>query len=246
MTNEITTLLQDHRSIRKYTDQDISEEILQDIIKSAQSAHTSHYIQGYSIIVIRDQKKKEKLEALCGEQTYVRNCPVFLVFCADFYRLQLTTEMHENYFAIDEIENVIVGSVDATLAAQNAYIAAKSYGLGGVMIGGIRNEPAEVASLLNLPRYVFPVMGLCLGYPAEKPGLKPRLPQITIAHSESYQTEHLQEELKKYNEITAEYYTKRTNGKVTDGWVKKMSDYLSEPRRKELKKFIVNQGFKAK
>lgn len=244
MKNCVTSFIQSHRSIRKFTQQPISDQILKEVIRSAQYAPTSHYVQAYSIIVVKEQDLKNKLANVSGSQKYVESCPVFLVFCADFYRLKLTSELYPNKFEIDEVENLIVGSVDTALAAQNAYITARSYGLGGVMIGAIRNQPKEVASLLQLPKLVIPIMGLCLGYPAEDPFQKPRLPMQVIAHSESYQKDQMIKELKEYNSITAQYYIDRTNGERTEGWIQKMSSYLSEPRRKELKKFIIDQGIK--
>lgn len=246
MKNETIKLIQNHRSIRKYTDKPISDDILKTIVTSAQWAPSSHNVQAYSIIVIKQHETKRKLSELCGSQKYVETCPVFFVFCADFYRLKLTSDMHSTKFEIDEVENLLVGAVDTALAAQNVFISAKSFGLGGVMIGGIRNHPEEVSKLLHLPPLTIPIMGMCLGYPAEEPRQKPRLPQHVVVHEERYQTAHIMDGLEEYEAISADYYTKRTNGKRTKGWTQQMSEYLSEPRRPNLKPFIVNQGIRLK
>jgi nitroreductase len=246
MENETTKLIQNHRSIRKYTNKPISDEILQSLLTSAQWAPSSHNVQAYSIIVIKSPETKRKLSELCGSQKYVETCPVFFVFCADFYRLKLTSEIHSTNFEIDEVENLLVGSVDTALAAQNVFISAKSFGLGGVMIGGIRNHPEEVSKLLQLPSLTIPIMGMCLGYPAEEPWQKPRLPQHTVVHEERYQTEHIGKGLEEYEVISADYYTRRTNGRRTNGWTEQMSEYLSNPRRPHLKSFIINQGIHLK
>lgn len=242
MSNEVTKLIHSHRSIRKYTEEDIPAEILGDIVTSAQWAPSSHNVQAYSIIVVKNPEVKRKLSELCGKQKWVETCPVFLVFCADFYRLSMTSQMHSQDFKIDEVENLIVGSVDTALAAQNAFLTARSYGLGGVMIGGIRNEPEQVAEILNLPPYTLPIMGMCLGYPDDEPWQKPRLPQRVVVHDESYRKELLLEGLEEYEEITSDYYRRRTEGQREDGWTKQMAEYLSKPRRPNLKRFIFKQG----
>lgn len=242
MANEISKFLQEHRSIRKYTTDPISESILKDILTSAQWAPSSHNVQAYSIIVVKEQEVKQKLADLCGKQRWVETCPVFLVFCTDFYRLSLTCQMHSTEFKIDEVENLIVGSVDTALAAENAFLTARSYGLGGVMIGGIRNQPEQVSAILNLPPYTVPIVGMCLGYPDDEPWQKPRLPQDAVVHYSNYRKENMINSLEEYEEISSDYYKRRTNGQRVEGWTKQMAEYLSKPRRPDLKKFIVKQG----
>lgn len=242
VANETTKLIQSHRSIRKYTNEPVPQEVLTDILTSAQWAPSSHNVQAYSIIVVQDQDVKKELASLCGSQRWVETCPVFLVFCADFYRLSLTTQMHATDFKVDEVENLIVGSVDTALAAENALLTARSYGLGGVMIGGIRNQPEQVSGILGLPPYTLPILGMCLGYPDDEPWQKPRLPQKVVVHYETYRKENMIEGLEEYEEISSDYYRKRTRGQRVDGWTKQMAEYLSKPRRPGLKRFIVKQG----
>lgn len=244
MDQNVLDLLQSHRSIRKYSDKSISDEVLEQLFTSAQWAPSSHNIQAYSIITIRDKKKKQQLADMCGNQKYIETCPVFLVFCIDFYRLKLSSDIYEANLEIDEIENLLVGAVDTALTAENVMIAARSLGLGGVMIGGIRNNPENVSELLQLPDLVVPIIGMCLGYPAQDVWQKPRLPQHVVVHVETYKTDDLLEGLLEYEAISSDYYTRRTNGKRTDGWTKQMAQYLSNPRRPNLKKFIENKGFK--
>lgn len=244
--NPISSLIQSHRSIRRYTDAPIPDEVLQDILDSAQWAPSHHNVQAYSIIIVKDKEKKKILSKYCASQKYVESCPVFLVFCADFHRLHLACEMNGKQIAVDEVENLLIGAVDTALVAQNVLITARSYGLGGVMIGGIRNEPENVVNLLKLPSLTIPIMGMCLGYPYEIPWQKPRLPIKTVIHEEEYQDSLLMEGLREYEEITARYYTDRTKGKRTIGWTKQISEYISYPRRPELTTFIKRQGFKCK
>lgn len=244
MPTEVTQLIQSHRSIRKYKDQPIPEELLQEIVSCAQWAPSSHHVQAYSVIVVRSSETKQKLSALTGNQRWVAECPVFLVFCADYYRLAQACEMHGQKLAADEVESLLVGAVDTALAAENVLLAARSHGLGGVMIGGIRNNPRDVAEVLGLPALTIPIMGVCLGYPAQDIPQKPRLPKQAVIHQERYHTELIPEALKEYEETTAAYYIQRTNGQRTEGWTKQMADYLSKPRRPHVTPFIKEQGMR--
>jgi nitroreductase len=244
--NEVSSLLQNHRSIRKYKDEPIPDEVLAEILNSAQWAPSSHHVQAYSIIVVKNKETKQKLSAVAAGQKYVENCPVFLVFCADFYRLKLVSEMYGTPFEVDEVENLLVGAVDTALAAENAFITAKSYGLGGVMIGGIRNNLEEVKHVLNLPSYTYPMMGMCLGYPDQDIWQKPRLPQSVVVHLEQYHSDQMIDGLQEYEKVTADYYTWRTKGQRTFGWTKYMAEYLSNPRRPNVTSFLKSQGFKIK
>lgn len=244
MRNETIKLIQSHRSIRRYIDNGIPQELLTEILISAQWAPSSHNVQAYSMIVIDDYEKKKKLSFIAGSQKYVASCPIFIVFCADFYRLSLTSEMYNTNFEIGEVENILVAAVDTALAAENALLAARSFGLGGVMIGGIRNNPWAVKDLLELPKFTIPLMGLCLGYPDQTPLQKPRTPQEIVVHYNTYQSKkHIEKGLQKYEKVSAEYYKKRTNGNKTVGWTKQMSKYLNHKRRTHLKDFIEDQGF---
>lgn len=199
--NDTLKTMAAHRSIRKYTKQAIPDDLLNEIINSARQAPTSSNLQAYSIIVIKEQGKKDKLAKLCGDQPWISLCPVFLAICPDLYRLEKMAKQ-QGYDINDRyIEIFIVATVDAALVAQNILTGAESCGLGGVMIGGIRNNPDKVAMLLQLPDKVYPLMGMCLGYPDQEPILKPRLQPEIIIHHEKYDDTRLDELLDEYDRI---------------------------------------------
>lgn len=244
--NDVTTLIQSHRSIRNFKEKDIEDDILADILTSAQWAPSSHNGQTYSIIVVKNEDVKKELSEVCMSQHWVVTCPVFLVFCIDFYRLKVNADMHRSRFEIAEIENLLVGAVDTSLAAQNALLAARSHGLSGVMMGGIREDPERVIDLLKLPPLTFPLYGMCLGYPKGSQWQKPRLPKRVVVHNEQYETDQIASGLEEYENISADYYTRRTKGVRTDGWTKQMADYFSEPQLPNLKSILMKQGFPLK
>ncbi len=245
--NETIKLLQNHASIRVFQDKQLTEEQVNTIVKSAQMAPTSSFLQAYSIIGIRNKEIKEKLSVLAGNQAYVAKNGHFFVFCADFHRHTLGAQM-EQYpkpLALESAEKFLIGAVDATLAAQNAVIAAESMGLGTVYIGGIRNNIEEVSELLQLPKYVTPIVGLAVGFPEQDPGTKPRLPMENVYHEDRYEQDQdvLKSQLTSYNETISAYYNIRTNGARKDRWTEQTTNMLAVEKRATLKEFLEKKGF---
>lgn len=139
-----------HRSIRKFTDQLVDASDLDIIIRAAQSAATSSFLQAYSIIDVKNPEMRAQLSNLCGDQEYIEKAPIFLVFCGDLHRIKTVCDAS---YESGWTEAFIISTVDAALSGQNAMLAAESLGLGGVYIGGIRNHPKAVSQLLKLPEY---------------------------------------------------------------------------------------------
>ena len=243
--NETLSLLMSHRSIRKYTDRKVTNEQLEQIIAAGQMASSSSGVQAYSVIAVTDPEQKRSLSALAGNQAYIEECSVFLVWCADLYRLQKVSEPHmkEQPGYVDSTENFIVATVDAALAAQNAAVAAESMGLGIVYIGGVRNQIAEFAEQLKLPELVYPVFGMCVGYPDQDPGIRPRLPLEGVLHHGTYDSSKTVEEVKAYDDTYTEYMRARSGGKPAAPWSQLMAKRLSEPVRLHMKEFLEGKGF---
>ena len=121
--------------------------------------------------------------------------------CPDLRRSGKVSARQGYPFLDQYIELFIVAVVDTALVAQNILTGAESAGLGGVMIGGIRNNPADVADLLELPDKVFALMGMCLGWPDHKPMIKPRLQPEVMIHRERYEDDDLDKYLDEYDRI---------------------------------------------
>jgi FMN reductase (NADPH) len=242
--NETIQLLTSHKSIRRFTDQSVTEEQLQTIVSAAQWASSSSNVQAYSIIHVTDEGLRKQISEWAGNQLHVVESPVFLVWCADLYRLRTAYDIHEDaeQAYLGTTENWIVATVDVALAAQNAAIAAESLGMGIVYIGGIRNHIEGISNLLKLPKFTSPVFGMCIGYPDQEPGQRPRLPQQAVLHHNTYQAEGMLEHIEQYDQTMKDYITKRTNGKRTTSWSEDMTNKLKTPTRMDIKAYLEAQG----
>ncbi|MBU3159662.1 oxygen-insensitive NADPH nitroreductase [Clostridium frigoris] len=241
--NETINLLKNHKSIRKYKARPIETEKLKTIIECAQCASTSSFIQAYTIINVVDMDNRKNIAHLAGDQSYVEQCPLFLVFCADLSRSKTLCEINDKTMAEINTETFILATADASLAAQNALIAAESLGLGGVYIGGIRNNPSEICKILNIPSAVYPVFGMCIGYPDDNPDKKERLPMDVVFKTDVYNIDGDASLIKKYDSHITDYYEKRTKGKRVDTWTNQVSSLMSKPQRPHMKDFLDKQGF---
>lgn len=245
MNDTIKTIL-DHRSIRSYKEEMIKDEDLDLIIKAAQAAPSSINGQQVSIIAVKDKARKAKMAELAGGQKWIDEAPVFLVFASDFYRAKLAAEKNGVDLVITEdLESIIVGSVDVGLAMGNAINAAESLGLGIVPIGGIRNKPREIIELLELPKYVYPICGLCIGYPKDRSAQKPRLPKEAVYHEEKYNKD-LREIIDRYDEEMSQYMKERTNGESDRNWSQGVSQIYKQVYFPEVSPSIKEQGYENK
>ena len=187
--NVVIQALLQHKSARRYLDQPVPPAVLQAAIAAAQSASSSSHLQAWSVIAVEDRERKERLAAFAGNQAHVAAAPLLLVFIADLARLRRIAQASGlEGDGLDYLEAMVIGVVDASLAAQNAVVAFEAMGLGVCYIGGMRNQPEKVAEELGLPKETFAVFGLTVGYPDPSAGtsIKPRLPQQTVLHKERY------------------------------------------------------------
>lgn len=244
--NEVMKTLTNHRSIRNYTNEPVSEEQLNEIIAAAQAAPTSINGQQLTIISIQDPEKKVKAAEYVGNQAWVAQAPVFLVFCADFYRAKLAAEKNNLPLGItDFVESLLVGATDVGLAMGNAIAAAESMGLGIVPIGGVRRNPEQLIELLNIPEYVFPVCGLVVGHPADLSAKKPRLQPEAIHHKESYNKDQ-KAFVDAYDETISAYMKERTGGKEDRNWSSMIAGFYQDIYYPNIQSTILKQGFKLK
>jgi FMN reductase (NADPH) len=239
--NEVIELLKNHRSIRKFKPDPVGDDQLHAIIEAAGAAATSNFIQAYSVISVTNKETRKQMAELAGSQSWVEASPVFLVFCADLKRAEDACAFENKAMVSGYTEQFIITTVDVTLAAQNAMIAAESLGLGGVFIGGLRNNPEKICQLLHIPEHVYPIFGMCLGYPDELPQQKPRLPVDVILMKETYQEDNSY--LNRYNDVCSSYYQTRSASARPDTWTRQISAMMSKPARPHMKEFLEKKGF---
>ncbi len=243
MMQNVIELLQSHRSIRKFTNQPIEPDLLKALIRSGQSAATSSNLQGVSVIRVRNPETRAAMAKHAGGQAYVEEAAEFLVFCADLNRSGWCCEQSGTPMAEGMTEHFIIATVDVALFAQNVVVAAESEGLGICYIGGLRNNPEPVSELLALPEHVYPVFGLCLGYPDQDPECKPRLPLDAVLMEEHYQPVN-PELIAEYDEVMRDYYQRRTHGQLNRAWSEDMPELLGKKSRPHMKAFLDSKGFK--
>ncbi|MCO6515917.1 MAG: oxygen-insensitive NADPH nitroreductase, partial [Snodgrassella sp.] len=144
-----------HRSIRKFTDEALTDEQREAIWEAGRAASSSSFMQIVHIIRVTDMEKRAALSEVAANQKYVRTAAEFWVFCVDYTKHKLAFPEAQ----LDWTEGMITGAVDAGIMAQNCLLAAESLGLGGVYIGSLRNDVQRAAELLELPQLTFPLFG---------------------------------------------------------------------------------------
>ena len=240
--NETIQLLHNHRSIRKFTTEEISAEQIRTIIEAGQRASTSSNVMAYSVIGITDKNIKKELQKVSG-QPYVENNGYLFVICADLNRnlhLGTSEEQEKIKVIIESTEQFIVATIDAALVTQNMVIATESLGLGACFLGSLRNDINRVDELLELPDYVIPLYGLAIGYPNHQPETKPRLPFEAVFHENTYDSNKKQF-VTEYDEILQTYYQERSTNNKAETWTEQMRSKYTVPTRMDVSSYVKNK-----
>lgn len=242
--------LKNRRTIRQYTDQDIPEQLLNELLEVAARASNTGNMQLYSVVVTRDRENKEKLSPAHFNQPMITTAPVVLTFCADANRFVKWAEQRKAEAGFDNLQTFIAATIDAMLFAQAFCDAAEEKGLGICYLGTTTYNADKIIDALSLPRLVVPIVTVTVGYPVQPlPGQVERLPLAAIVHQEKYAdyTPASIDELYRDKEaLEANKQFVRENNKETLAQVftdirytKKNNEYFSEVLLKVLK----DQGF---
>ncbi len=167
MNNTVIEQIKSRKSVRAYKDIPIPDEIKREILDAALQAPTAGNMTLYTILDITDEELKKKLSVTCDNQPFIAEAPVVLVFCADYYRWYKAFSDNFDEVRQPEEGDFLLATADAIIAAQNAVVAAESFGIGSCYIGDITENFEIHRDILNLPDYVVPACMLCLGYPTE-------------------------------------------------------------------------------
>ena len=242
-------------SIRKFTKKKVSDEILESLIATAQSAPTKSNLQQYSILIVSDKKNKKKIAELLKETRWALEAPVFLLFLADIRRNQLITEYKGYEYKNNNMDHFMNAVIDSALSMQSLIIAAESWGLGICPISMVRNHLEEIKLICKLPKGVFPIAGLSVGWPAEKKRVSPRLSKNLIFHKNKYSDEKIIEELKNYDElffkknpipVSKQRHVDKYGPAEKGTWSENISRQLSIPERINFSNWLKNNGFDLK
>jgi nitroreductase len=179
-------LLNQHRSIRKYTDQPIDSKLLNQLLEAACRTSNTGNMQAYSIVVTTDSAIKQQLAPTHFNQPMTTQAPVVLTFCADFNRFSKWCEQRQAEPGYDNFQSFMATAIDTLLAAQTFCVAAESAGLGICYLGTTTYNAGEIINILKLPKLVVPITTITLGYPADMPEQTDRLPMDAVVHYETY------------------------------------------------------------
>ncbi len=239
-------------SVRKFSKKNISKELLTLLLTAAQSAPSKSNLQQYSIMVIQNQSLKNEISKLIGDTKWALTAPVFLLFLADIRRnIKITNHKGYNH-KNNNIDTFMNGVIDSALSMQSMICASESIGLGICPISMIRNIIEEVKNLCKLPKGVFPIAGLALGWPDEKSPVSMRLPQDIVTHYNTYNEKNLMDKINQYDERVFKVAPIERNkqrhidiyGLAKKGtWSENISRQLSVAERKDFKKWLKNNGF---
>ena len=243
MTNQVTDLILSHVSVRKFTDEPVTDADVETLVACAQAASSASFEQAFSIVELTDPEVRAELVEPCGGQEFTTQGRYFL-FCGDFHRhAQAAKHMGADIsVSLGSVDTLIKGVVDATLAAQNFIIAAESMGLGICVLGGVRDGIDAVLEAVGLPMNVFPFFAVVVGHPAERNGLKPRLPMHAVYHEDGYCADD-DSWMNEYDEIMREYYARRGGNRPGRIWSTSAVEGFSRYAREYMLDSLHEQGW---
>jgi nitroreductase len=187
------------RTHRRYLDQPVSDPIVRLLLAAAFSASSKSDFQQASVVWLKDRGQRDRLAALFPDMPWIGTAPVFLVFLGDARRLQRIGKLRGHPQDNGSFEGFFNAAIDAALTLQTCVLAAETIGLGTCPISVLRNRIAEVGEILDLPDKVFPVAGLCLGYPDQPGHISMRLPLEATVHVDRYDDSGLAEAVDGYD-----------------------------------------------
>ena len=238
-------------SVRKFSDKPIPKELLTILLTAAQSAPSKSNLQQYSILIMQDEAIKMKVADLIGNTKWALSAPVFLLFLADIRRnINITNNKgydHKN----NNVDTFMNAVIDSAFSMQSLICAAEASGLGVCPISMIRNIIDEIKNICQLPKGVFPIAGLALGWPDEKAPISIRMPQDIMIHNDFYNEDNLTKKINDYDKRVfkvAPILEKKQRhvdiyGVAKKGtWSENIARQLSLPERNNFKAWLKDNG----
>ena len=240
------------RTHRRYAERPVLEPLVRLLLGTAFSASSKSDFQQATVIWVRDRQSRDRLAALLPDMPWVGNAPEFLVFCGDAHRLERIGELRGHSNENGKLEGFFNASIDAALVLQTFILAAETAGLGCCPISVIRNHAGAVAEILGLPDKVFPVAGLCVGYPAATGYVSMRLPLEATVHIDHYDERLFPEAVDACDRgRDARYSLPREQQRSSDvfgyasfyGWSEDKARQAAQPEGQSFPGFLRTRGF---
>lgn len=172
MAGEVYRTIMNRASVRQFEDREVPREVIERLARAGQQAPFTG--QMYSFIVTTDSKKREQLATIFGP--LVKRAPVFMLICVDFRKLEKFIAFRGRKNRADDLGMLFLGIQDASYAGENICLAAEEEGIGTCFLGAAPFVADQLIPLFKLPARVYPLVGLVLGYAAERPQARPRIP----------------------------------------------------------------------
>jgi nitroreductase/FMN reductase [NAD(P)H] len=241
-----------HRTHRRYKPDPVPDEVLEVALAAALSAPSKSDLQQVGVLLVRDRSKQATIGSWIPDMPWIATAPLFMVFCGDHRRMRRIAEMRGHPFPNDTLDMFMNAAVDAGLVMQSFITAAEALGLGCCPISVVRNHVEKLGALLELPPAVFPVAGLCAGYPSQPGWISMRLPPSITVHTDRYDDRDLPEKLADYDRRReARHATPRESQRYADrfghvepyGWSEDKARQYSVPERHNFGPYVRRQGF---
>lgn len=241
-----------HRSCRTYKSEAVPQELVQTLLAAAFSAPSKSDLQQVCVILIEDRAKQKRIAALSSATAWVVGAPLFMVWCGDSRRIRRLAEYRRHSFANDHLDAFMNAAVDTGIAMQTFIIAAESVGLGCCPVSQVRDQIDPLSSELALPKWVFPVAGLCVGWPDEAGRISLRLPLQTTVHLDRYDDSDLFHQVANYDRrreaveqtVPDQQRMVQQLGVSSDyGWSENRTRQYSVSARADFGQYIRRQGF---
>lgn len=245
-------LLLSHRTQRRYKPDRVPDDVLEMALAAALSAPSKSDLQQVGIVVVRDRAKQTTIGGWIPDMPWIAQAPLFMVFCGDHRRMRRVSELRGRPFPNDTLDMFMNAAVDAGLVLQAFITAAEALGLGCCPISVVRNHVEKLAALLELPPGVFPVAGLCVGYPLQPGWISLRLPPAITVHTDRYDDRDLPAQLEAYDRRRearhatpkeSQRYVERFGYTEPYGWSEDKARQYSTPERHNFGPFIRGHGF---
>ncbi len=247
----LATLL-DRRTCRDFDPRPVDDAVLDLVLAATFSTPSKSDLQQCTVISVEDPVRRDALAALVPSMPWISSAPRFLVFCGDSRRIRKVAERAGTGFGNDHLDAFLNAAADAAMHLSSFIWAAETVGLGTCPISVLRNHIDDVAEIVDLPDHVFPLSGMCVGWPNEQRRLSPRLPLAVTVHRDRYDDGNDAQLIAEYDRrrygdwvppVAAQPEVERFGAAETWGWSIDKARSVARTERDQLARFLRGAGF---